>query len=129
MSAFDVIRGTCWEDSSVTCLARIVGPDGNNATQSNVGAITCSVFDRTGTTPDVATQTPTVSVASAVYNALQTDSRWSVDSTGYNFAHTITPTGPATGEHSYRIVYTVTFTTAEVAKMHFQVEAKDGLRP
>jgi hypothetical protein len=68
-------------------------------------------------------------VASTIYNTLQTDDRWSEDDVGYNLAHTITPTGPSAGEHTYRSNYTITFTTGEVAKVSFEIQAKDMLRP
>lgn len=48
-----------------------------------------------------------VSVASSVFDALQTDSSWNKDAIGYNFAHTI-PAGAFPGLGDYVAVYEFT---------------------
>jgi hypothetical protein len=48
-----------------------------------------------------------VPVNPAVFNALQTDSAWSFDTVGYNFAHTI-PAGAFPGLGVYSCVYVFT---------------------
>jgi hypothetical protein len=75
------------ENSAVVCMARIRLADGNVATQSNVQAVTCSVYN-------LQTQSlvgsPTFTVAGTITNTLNTsDTRWTLaggDSTGFNFS-------------------------------------------
>jgi hypothetical protein len=66
-------------------MARVIGEDAENLVQADVSSIDCTVWHvPTGTKTE-----PDVTVSSAVFNALQTDSRWTVDSTGYNFRFTV----------------------------------------
>ena len=128
MAASDIIKGTVWEDASATCMGRLTTPTGANATQSSVSTITYGVYDLDGTQPLIAVTSGTAATTATLYNALQTDARWTEDATGYNFAYTVTPTSLANGEHQYRVVFTFTFTTAEVAKALYDLSVKGELR-
>ena len=75
------ITGAAYEDGGTSIMARITGLDGANIVQADVSTITCTVFDAAGSS----VSTPTVTVSTSVFDTLQTDSRWSADSTGYNF--------------------------------------------
>ena len=86
MSA-DLVRGSCWEGCNFTCMARMEGADAAAITQSSVSSIDGKVFDKNSST-DTGT-TLTVAVATSVFNTLQTDARWDVDATGYNFRFTL----------------------------------------
>jgi len=74
-----------WEDSGLVCMARVIGEDAENLVQADVSSIDCTVTHL----PTGAFTEPDVTVSSAVFNTLQTDSRWTVDSTGYNFRFTV----------------------------------------
>jgi len=90
---------TIYEDTAITCMARIQGDDAVNITQSDVTSITLKTFINYGTT---ATSTPAVVVADSVFDALQTDARWTKDATGYNFRYQIPSTTFDTGDSTYR---------------------------
>jgi len=70
------------EDSSFSVMGRVVVA-GTLWTQSSVSAITYKVFNAAG----VEISNGTLSVSSVVFDTLQTDGRWGVDSVGYNFRH------------------------------------------
>jgi hypothetical protein len=70
------------EDSSFSVMGRVVVA-GTLWTQSSVSAITYKVFNAAS----VEISNGTLSVSSVVFDTLQTDGRWGVDSVGYNFRH------------------------------------------
>lgn len=128
MSSSDIIKGTVWEDASATCMGRLTTPTGADATQASVSTITYGVYDFDGTQPLIAVSSGTAATTTTLFNSLQTDGRWTIDETGYNFAYTVTPTSLANGEHQYRVVFTFTYTTAEVAKALFDLQVQGELR-
>ena len=102
--------GTAFKHGTITCLARLVGwndvylvPADFNAASSSSGSsgfgvcdlpIKYTIYlldeeDANLRTPVVGHTDRPLTPADVMYAALQTDSRWTVDSTGYNFAHTI----------------------------------------
>lgn len=95
MAAAEYVTGTAWEKGGVTLLARITGHAGTAITQASVSAISYEVYkvDEPPAPPSFTAQgTPTkfvaatsLTVADVVFDALQTDGRWTVDATGYNF--------------------------------------------
>lgn len=113
--------GSVWEDSGAYLMARILaGDDGLAAQQADISSISYVVYDQDDLT--VATTTTTsLTVSTVVFDTLQTDARWTVDTTGYNFGWAapaaLFPTGgkvyrtelkftPASGE-AYHLVYKV----------------------
>ena len=90
---------TIYEDTAITCMARIQGDDAVNITQSDVTSITLKTFLNYGTT---ATTTTSLTVSTSVFNALQTDARWTKDSTGYNFRFQIPSSVFVAGDSTYR---------------------------
>ena len=102
----ETVTGCVAEDSTFAVMLRLQ-VDGVNATQGVLSSITWKAWDERNTAAVYASGTLTVS--DVVYDTLQTDGRWSADSTGYNFRHDITQatfTDPA----RYLIEYTVTMT-------------------
>lgn len=88
------IHGTAFKNGSITLLARIVDGNGEHVVQSDIAAAKCTVYLLDGQDPDsraaVAAHTNVpVPVADVVFDTLQTDATWTVDTTGYNFRHTI----------------------------------------
>jgi hypothetical protein len=71
-----VCHGTIWEDSGVQLLARVNRADNTPLLQAEITSITGKVFLLDSTTPTTASSTPTVTVASVIFDTLQTDSRW-----------------------------------------------------
>jgi len=102
------IRATIWEDGGATPLARVTGADGAAITQASLTSISYKVFDLNSTTPSTAVATGTVTIATSVFDTLQTDAIWSEDTSGYNFKHTIASTVFTTGGHAYRVEYLFT---------------------
>jgi len=106
MSALtEATRAVIWEDGGATFLARIVGADGADITQASITSGSYKVYDLDSSTSTTAVATGSITVNTNVYNELQTDDRWTEDSTGYNFAHTIAATVFTTGDHRYRTEY------------------------
>lgn len=115
------IKGVAWEDGGATCLARIVGLDGDNIVQADVSAIVCTVYDVTASTTII---TPTITVSAVVFDTLQTDDRWDVDATGFNFAHALPATAFPTAAHVYRVEYKFTPTSGAAYYVIFEVTAQ-----
>lgn len=126
MQEHSVFQAIWREDGSCTALARVTARDATGAAtgisgegkwvkQADLSTITCKVFDRNGTTPDTAIATPTVTIASAVYDTPVTDGLiWDVDLTGYNFLHDLAYTNFPEGNRKYVVEYI--FTTTGGAK-------------
>lgn len=79
--------------------------DSNNAltaaVQGDFTSITAKVF-KAGAQVGA---TMTVTVASAVYNTVQTGSIWTADPTGFNFKHTVSRTYFSEGDGDYIVEY------------------------
>lgn len=105
MASDKLTRATIWEDGGATCLARVYGNAGTAITQASLSAIGCKVFDQDSTAPATAVASTSLTVASVVFDTLQTGGPWSKDATGYNFKHTLSSSWFATGNHRYRVEY------------------------
>lgn len=114
------------EDGSATVLGRITARDGTGTATgvngegnwlkvADISTITCVVFDLDSTTPNVATATPTVTVATDVLDTpVTTNVIWTEDTTGYNFLHDLAATLFPTGCRRIQIEYEVTLTGGTV---------------
>lgn len=72
---------------------------------------------------DVAIVTGTLTVADVVFDSLQTsDTRWSVDSTGYNFAYAAPVTWFPSGGVVYQVELTFTPTSGAAFKVLFEFQ-------
>jgi len=91
-----------------TILARIVGHDGAAITQSATSSITYAVYDRTSNAPQTALTTGSMTVASVVFDTLQTDVRWVADTTGYNFRYDAVGSIVPSPGRVYRVIVTFT---------------------
>ena len=109
-----ITKANVWEDSDCVCMARVVGIDADEITQADVSSITLKVFDEDAADPDAAVSTASLTVSAVVFNTLQTDARWQVDTTGYNFRYTIPAAALATGDHTYTVEFV--FTMADTTK-------------
>jgi hypothetical protein len=69
-----------------------------------------------------------VVVADSVYDTLQTDARWTKDSTGYNFADAIGQAFFPIGDTEYRVEYLFTPTTGATYHWVRKVYAKALVR-
>ncbi len=124
MAASDIPQVTIFEDSGVTLMARIQGEDAANVQQADITSIKRNVYDGETEVGTVATLT----VADVIFDTLQTDARWTFDSTGYNFKDPIADTIFPSGDKVYRVEYL--FTPATGAKFHYvrEVHTKNLVR-
>ncbi len=118
--AAEVAKAFVWEDSGAALMARVVGNAATAITQATVTSIDRKVYDLDSATPTVATDEKTLTVSTVVFDALQTDGRWTVDSTGYNLLDAVDDDIFTTGGHRYRVEYVVEPSTG--AKFHLVFE-------
>lgn len=91
---------TIYEDTAITCMARIMGDDAARIVTADVTSITLKTFLNYGTT---ATSTTTITTfTNIIFDTLQTDARWTKDTTGYNFRYQIPSSVFDTGDSTYR---------------------------
>lgn len=119
MPAPSIHRATVFEDSGASCMARIVGNDAANATQASITGITYSVYN--GDTAII--EDSALTVATVVFDTLQTDARWTEDSTGYNFRHDLPATTFPTGDAVYRVEYVFNPVSGEDFAVVFELTA------
>ena len=112
-------RGTIYEDSGLTCMARIQGADASYITQATTSAITLAVFKNANTT---ATYTASLTVADVIGDVLQTDARWSLDSTGYNFRYSVVASVFDAGDATYRLEFKFTPTTGSQYWVIYEID-------
>lgn len=112
-------KATVFEDGVAICMARVVGADGSNITQASVDTIKLYVHDADDA--EVIGETA-VTVASAVFDTLQTDARWTYDDQGYNFRYTVPATAfPTAGTHY--VEFKITDTSGNVFWLAFDCTA------
>lgn len=105
------VTACCLEGSTVANMARVEA-DGSLITQATVSSITWKSFDLCDR--DTTVGSGTLTVTDVVFDSLQTDDRWTEDSTGYNFRHDVPGTNQADGDTIYRYEYKVTMTAGGV---------------
>ena len=104
-----------FEDGSFAVLFRINAFDDNlPAQQADLTSIDFTVIESLSRSEVVASSALTV--ANVVFDTLQTDGRWTKDSTGYNFRHEAAPASVPTGGKKYEVIYTFTYSGGQVAK-------------
>lgn len=81
-----IVEGRVVERSSVALMARIRNPNtGSYISQASLSTVTFEVHKG----DDIVTAETSLTIASVVYNSLQTTLGWSRDTTGYNFRYVI----------------------------------------
>ena len=111
------------EDSSVSLMFRVLGADAANITQASLSSITYAVYDLDATTPTSSVTTGTLTISDVVFDALQTDARWTVDDLGYNFRDDIAATVFSVGGHTYQVEHKFTATGGEIWHLVSRVQA------
>ncbi len=114
------IRGVAIEDGGATLLARIVGNDAANINQASISAITYQVFTK-GATVDRAVGSP-LNKTVVIFDALQTDAVWTVDTTGYNFKYAAVPAEFPTGNEVSVFEFKFTPTSGEVFFVLYEID-------
>ena len=98
-----------WEDTTNTMLARVVGADAATVVQANVTRIEFKAFDLSIAGSSAVASSTALTISEVIFDTLQTDDRWTKDTTGYNFAHLVPSTVMSKGGHRYQIEYMATF--------------------
>ena len=105
---FAIERITAAEDSEVTFRDRIIDQSGDAIQQADVASIAYRVADVTA--PSTVVASGSLTVASVVYDTLQTTD-WTADATGYNFKASLAGTCFPSGEKAYRVEFAFTMTS------------------
>jgi hypothetical protein len=123
------IFGTVLKNGSVILLARIVGADGANIIKADINTVKYSIYLLDKQNPDSRTAVAghvfkTLAVAEVIFDTLQTNLNWTVDSKGYNFRHELdVSTYPAfaiTGRR-YLIEYQLTPAVGQIILIRFRL--------
>jgi hypothetical protein len=99
------IVASVWEDQGIFLMSRVLGNAGTAITQASLTAITYGVYDVSTGTATVTAGTALV-ISSVVFNTYQVtavDPRWTLDSTGYNFATSIPASAFPSGNATYQV--------------------------
>ena len=121
------IHGVVHKNGTATLLARAVGATGSAITQATVESIAYTIYKLDEHTEDTWTAVTlhtaiAVAVASAVFDTLQDDELWDVDSTGYNFRWTPDISTNAAFEvagATYLVDFSLTPTSGQVIHVRF----------
>ena len=126
------IQGTVFKNGSATLLGRVVGVDGSPITQSGVDSAKYTVYRLDEDDPDAGesiaghADVAIAPVSSLIFDTLQNDDLWDVDSTGYNFKYVLdvsTNQAFAFAGRTYRVVFELTPTSGQVILVRFRVHA------
>lgn len=116
----DTVAAVVFEDSTFSLMARFE-IDGANAQQADVSSISIKAWDVDDLTTEVLDAS--LDKTQVVYDTLQTDSRWSEDSTGYNFRYDVEDTVCASaGIYLFRV--TVNTTGGKIPRMQWRITAR-----
>ena len=129
-SAVD-IQGVVFKGGSCTLLARVVGEDAQPIVQADIASAEYTVYLLDENDPDSDTAVSghtrvSVEVGSLIYNDLQTDELWDVDSTGYNLKHVLDVSSNSAftiAGRSYRVIFTLTPVIGQTILVRFRLGA------
>ena len=102
------------EGTAPTIMGNFLIHDGSSAQKADITSIAYAVYDVDD--PTSAIIEDDLVVADVFYDSLQTDSRWTIDSTGYNFAWAAPATICPDGGKRYRVQFTTTPAVGAVIK-------------
>ncbi len=123
------IYGGAFKNGSATVLGRIVGADAAAIVKADISTITYSIYlldDQDADSRTAVTNHSAVSltVSAVVFDSLQTDAIWTVDSTGYNFKHVLDVSSDvafAIAGRRYLVEYTLTPDSGQVILVRARV--------
>jgi hypothetical protein len=110
MPITQIITGQTFEGADASIMSR-VNFDGANIVQADVASIAFKLYKKKD--PATLIQSGALVVADTIFDTLQTDGRWTTDSTGYNFRHIIAGADLADPDEIYRAEYVITGTGGE----------------
>ncbi len=115
MTCETITTGVVPEDSAFTLLARIRIDGITTGVQTAVSSITWDAYSVDDL--NTAVTSGTLTVGDVTYDTLQTDGRWTEDTTGYNFRHDIS-NAVFTTPGRYRIQHQITTTSGRVFNLN-----------
>ena len=118
-----IFLGEAFEAGTKYPTARVVDRDGNVLVQGSFsGAIQQRVYDLGSEDPATAVLSNTITVASAVFNTLQS---WDIDDVGYNFQTGVTSNDVSwEGGHTYRFSYLFPHTSQGYIPVVYDLKVK-----
>ncbi len=124
-------QGQVFKNGSVTMLARVVGADAANITQADISSVAYSVYtldedDQDSLTVVTGHDATAITVSALIYDTLQTDDLWSIDSTGYNFSHILdvsTNQAFTVAGKKYLVVFSLTPASGQVILVRYEFTA------
>lgn len=111
-------RASIWEDGGAFLAARILGNNGAYLTQATTSSITYLIYD---VTAGAEITSGSLTISSVIFDTLQTDGRWTEDTTGYNFGYAAAASAFATPDHTYRVEFKITPTSGQVFFVVFEL--------
>lgn len=96
---------TYWSDTGLVIMARLrILETGDLVEIADLETITIQVFDTDVASDhaDYVALNTTLTIADVIFDTLQTDSRWTPDTTGFNFRYVLPATARPDG-HKYRV--------------------------
>jgi hypothetical protein len=123
------IDGVAFKNGSATLMARIVGVAGANIQRGDIAAVHYTVFllddqDADARTAISGHADALLAVASVVFDSLQTDPVWTIDTVGYNFRHVLDVSAHqafAVAGRRYLVEYRLTPTAGQVIVVRFRI--------
>lgn len=123
------LHGTAMKNGTVTLMARIVGVDAVNIIRADIASIQYSIYLLDDRDADARTSVAghtdvSLTVADVVFDSLQTDALWTVDTTGYNFRHVpdvSTDAAFAIAGRRYLVEYRLTPVVGQVILVRFRI--------
>jgi hypothetical protein len=107
-AATDITHFDAREDTGPALMARVYGNAATAITQASLSTIVLHVYNKADIGTPVAANV-SVEIASTVFDTLQTDARWTKDSTGYNFRYDCPAAYlPSPGRYIYEFLFTPT---------------------
>lgn len=123
------VQGTVFQNATATFLARVEDSVGSQIGQADVGSVEYTISEvalDVGASQSSVVGHERVALAKAdvIFNTLQTDASWTVDSIGYNFRHEIDVSQYEAfldvGK-TYQVRYQITPVTGQKIVFRFQV--------
>ena len=123
----DINKASIWEDTGCVIMARVVNYDDTDIVQADLSSIAYSVFN-TSLDPTDAGYTvvdgQSMTISSVIFDTLQTDNGWSVDTTGYNFKFTFDDDVFTNGNTTYRVEVTMSQASTPDLKVVYDIYTK-----
>lgn len=129
MSDIAEVFATVMKNGTATLMARVLGHAAAAIAPDDVASIGYSVYLLDDDDPDARTAVAGhddvgLTVADVLFDPLQTDDRWTVDTTGYNFRHTLdVSSNPAfaIAGRRYLVEYRLTPVDGQVILVRFRI--------